>query len=36
MEAKKKKANDLLTIVCKQLSVKKIDYLVKYFDKFLL
>lgn len=36
MESRKKKANDLLIIVCKQISVQKIDYLVKYFDKFLL
>lgn len=36
MESKKRKANDLLAIICKQISMKKIDYLVKYFEKFLL
>jgi|JI7StandDraft_1071085.scaffolds.fasta_scaffold1222497_1 hypothetical protein len=36
MESKKRKSNDLLAIICKQISIKKIDYLVKYFEKFLL
>jgi hypothetical protein len=36
MESKKRKGNDLLSIICKQISMKKIDYLVKYFEKFLL
>lgn len=36
MESKKRKSNDLLAIICKQISMSKIDYLVKYFEKFLL
>lgn len=36
IESKKRKANDLLAIICKQISINKIDYLVKYFEKFLL
>ena len=35
MESKKKKGYELLTILCKQISVSKVTYLVQYFEKFL-
>ena len=35
MESKKKKGYELLTIMCKQISVSKVSYLIQYFEKFL-
>ena len=34
IESKKKKGSDLLIMVCKQLSLPKIDYMIKYIQKF--
>ena len=35
MESKKRKGYELLGILCRHISIDKIEYLIKYFEKFL-
>ncbi len=35
METKKKKGNELLVVISKQISIDRIRYLIEYLEKFL-